>query len=274
MTSIYHHHHHQSIIFIIIKRISSNSTSQSFKSKSKSKSTSTSKYHLLNLIISTTLLLLTLNLNVNAQSQPLPCQRWAQQTTISTTTSSDFNFNNLNATLWIQGGQIKSSPDQTTHTWTNALLSLDLTKPWNAGSPALNLIIKDNSNPYSPPAVSLGSLWASNDGQSLYQWGGQFADNPSILPGPTNTYKFDLSLMTWNSINTNGESVLRASEGASALVPNLGSGSNHLAYYFGGHLDWASVPNWSNSTPRVFLDSIIELDLGSLSWKNYSSVSD
>lgn len=236
--------------------------------KSSFKSTTNSKLHHL-FIFSSLFTISTTFISVNSQSQPLPCQRWAQQTTISTTSTDP---NDLNATLWIQGGQIKTSPDQSTNTWTNALLSLDLTKPWNAGSPALNLIIKDSLNPYSPPAVSLGSLWSSNDGQSLYQWGGQFADNPYISPGPSNTFKFDTQSLTWNQINnTMGDQVLRASEGASALVPNLGSNSNHLAYYFGGHLDWASVPNWSNSTPRIFLDSIIEFDLGSLSWKNYSS---
>ncbi|KAH9807902.1 hypothetical protein DFH28DRAFT_1001077 [Melampsora americana] len=276
-------HHPQSFSFsfssILLINFIIHQIKTKFNSNSNSISISNSLYLFnLNLIKISTLLLLFNStsisiFNVNAQSQPLPCQRWAQQTTISITPNSNSNqFIHSNSTLWIQGGQIKSSPDQINHTWTNALLSLDLNTPWNAGSPHLNLIIKDNSNPYFPPSVSLGSLWSSNDGQSLYQWGGQFADNPIISPGPMNPFKFDLQSLTWSSINPKGDQVLRASEGASALVPNLKDPSkDHLGYYFGGHLDWASVPNWSNLTPRVFLDSILEFDLSSSSWKNYSS---
>jgi hypothetical protein len=210
--------------------------------------------------------------SINAQSQPLPCQRWAHQTTISSAQADSQSL--AHPTLWIQGGELKSAPDQVNNTWTNALLSLDLSTSWNAGSPALSLVEKDNSNPYSPPAVSLGALWASADGQQLYLWGGQFADNPAVNPGPMNTYLYSIPNRSWKSINTTGDSVLRPSEGASALVPGIGSNGSPMAYYFGGHLDWASVPGWSTSTPRVFLDSMVQLDLGSLSWTNYSSVSE
>lgn len=218
------------------------------------------------------LFLLTFFINLStlrAQSQPFPCQRWAQQTTISLLGS---DLSQPNATLWIQGGQVKSSPDQTTNTWTNALLALDLTRSWNAGSPSLTLVLKDNGNPYSPPAVSLGALWSSADGSKLYLWGGQFADNPYVSPGPMNTFEYNLLSNSWRSINTLGDSVLRTSEGAAAIVPDLGSNGSPAAFYFGGHLDWGSVQGWSTSTPRVFLNSIVQLDLGSLSWKNYTTV--
>lgn len=198
------------------------------------------------------------------QSQPLPCQRWAHQTTITSSPTTK-------PTLWIQGGQQKSSPDQATRTWTNALLSLDLASPWNAGSPALSLIEADNSDPYSPPAVSLGALWSSDDARHLYLWGGQFADNPDVKPGPIDTFSYDILNRSWSSVHTSGDRVLRPSEGASALVPSIAPNRAPMAYYFGGHLDWASVPGWSTSTPRVFLDSLVQLDLGSLSWTNYSS---
>ncbi|KAA1135319.1 hypothetical protein PGTUg99_009622 [Puccinia graminis f. sp. tritici] len=219
--------------------------------------------------ISICFLFLLILSSINAQSQPLPCQRWAHQTTISSAQAD--SQSPTHPTLWIQGGELKSAPDQINNTWTNALLSLDLSTSWNAGSPALSLVEKDNSNPYSPPAVSLGALWASADGQQLYLWGGQFADNPAVNPGPMNTYLYSIPNRSWKSINTTGDSVLRPSEGASALVPGIGSNGSPMAYYFGGHLDWASVAGWSTSTPRVFLDSMVQLDLGSLSWTNYSS---
>ncbi|KAI8447109.1 hypothetical protein BY996DRAFT_4593888 [Phakopsora pachyrhizi] len=207
--------------------------------------------------------------SVSSQSQPLPCQRWAQQTTVSSSGTTP-SSGPLNPTLWIQGGQLKTRPDQSSNTWTNALLSLDLSKPWNTGSPSLSLIRPDSGDPRSPPAVSLGALWSSADGQKLYLWGGQFSDNPTVTPGPMNMFEYDTRSGAWSTLSTSGDSVLRPSEGAGAVVPGIGTNSNSMAYYFGGHLDWASVPGWSNSTPRVFLDSLVQFDMGSLSWKNYS----
>lgn len=86
-----------------------------------------------------------------------------------------------------------------------------------------------------------------------------------------NTFVYNIPSRSWRSINTTGDTLLRPSEGASALVPGIGTNNAPMAYYFGGHLDWASVAGWSTSTPRVFLDSMVQLDLGSLSWTNYSS---
>ncbi|KAI8457855.1 hypothetical protein BY996DRAFT_6411333 [Phakopsora pachyrhizi] len=78
-------------------------------------------------------------------SQPLPCQRWAQQTTVSSSGATP-SLGTLNATLWIQDGQPKTMPNQSLNTWTNALLSLDLSKPWNTG-PSLSLIRPDSGDP-------------------------------------------------------------------------------------------------------------------------------
>lgn len=88
-----------------------------------------------------------------------------------------------------------------------------------------------------------------------------------------NTFAYNITARSWRPINTTGDNVLRASEGASAVVPGIGSNGAPMAFYFGGHLDWASVLGWSTETPRIFLDSMVQLDLGSLSWTNYSSFS-
>ena len=45
----------------------------------------------------------------------------------------------------------------------------------------------------------------------------------------------------------------RSSEGASTSVAGLGRG-----WYFGGHLDGYTTQGWSQSVPRVYLDSMIE----------------
>ncbi|KAI8446762.1 hypothetical protein BY996DRAFT_6422011 [Phakopsora pachyrhizi] len=83
--------------------------------------------------------------SISPQSQPLPCQRWAQQTTVSSSGATP-SLGTLNATLWIQDGQLKTRPNQSLNTWTNALLSLDLSKPWNTG-PSLSLIRPDSGDP-------------------------------------------------------------------------------------------------------------------------------
>lgn len=36
-------------------------------------------------------------------------------------------------------------------------------------------------------------------------------------------------------------------------VPELGR-----SWYFGGHVDWAILPGWSNQIPRVYLKSLLE----------------
>lgn len=50
-----------------------------------------------------------------------------------------------------------------------------------------------------------------------------------------------------------GQDVSCAAEGAGITVPGLGRG-----YYFGGHLDGYTTAGWSQSTPRVYLTSLLE----------------
>lgn len=55
------------------------------------------------------------------------------------------------------------------------------------------------------------------------------------------------------SAPSDNESVQRASEGAGVNVPSLGRG-----FYFGGHLDGYTTQGWSQSVPRVYLQSLLE----------------
>lgn len=137
-------------------------------------------------------------------------------------------------------------------------MTLDLTKSWDTSSPALRGIPR----PYGPPAVSLGYLW--NDYNSLYLYGGQFADNPYVEPVPFSTWKYSIESKTWTeypspktSAGKNSapgdQPVQRAAEGAGISVPELG-----LSWYFGGHLDLSTTPGWSNQIARVYLKSLLE----------------
>lgn len=115
--------------------------------------------------------------------------------------------------------------------------------------------------PSGPPAVSLGYLW--NDFDHLFLYGGEF-DFPSTNPAPVSTWMYDIASSTWTELkdpktsagqySDGGDApVQRAAEGAGVSVPELG-----LSWYFGGRVDWATTPGWSNQIPRVYLKSLLE----------------
>ncbi|KAK5628333.1 hypothetical protein RRF57_004048 [Xylaria bambusicola] len=173
------------------------------------------------------------------------CKRWAGQSAI------------LNGTLYYYGGRVTMDPDQTNNEWTNDFITIDLTKSWDISSPSM----RGMAQPSGPPAVSLGYLW--NDYDHLFLYGGQF-DFPSAEPLPVSTWMYDIKSSTWTAFkdpetsagqfsDAAGAPVQRAAEGAGVSVPELG-----LSWYFGGHLDWATTPGWSNQIPRVYLKSLLE----------------
>ncbi|KAL1847259.1 hypothetical protein Daus18300_013994 [Diaporthe australafricana] len=174
------------------------------------------------------------------------CAKWAMQSTI------------LNGTLYMYGGEAKTSLNQENDTWNNNLLALDLTSDWETSSPLLTGL----PQPSGPPAVALGALW--NDYTSLYVYGGEFADNPFQEPAQISTWQYQISSGTWtenadpktssgNNSASEGVAVQRAAEGAAVSVPELG-----LSWYFGGHLDLSTTPGWSIQTERVYLKSLLE----------------
>ena len=121
--------------------------------------------------------------------------------------------------------------------------------------------------PSGPPAVANGYLW--NDYNNLYLYGGEFADNQGgvgqyAAPAPLGTWQYSVKSRSWtefpNPVTSAGNysepanvPVQRAAEGAGLSVPELG-----LSWYFGGHLDLATTPGWSNQVARVYLKSLLE----------------
>lgn len=164
----------------------------------------------------------------------------------------------LNGTLYLYGGEAKTSVDQENNTWNNDFLTLDLTTSWDVSSPSLSGL----PQPSGPPAVALGYLW--NDYNNLYLYGGEFADNPYVEPAGIATWKYAVSSASWteytnlktsdgNSSDGGGIAVQRAAEGAGVSVPELG-----LSWYFGGHLDTSTTPGWSDQVTRVYLKTLLE----------------
>ena len=108
----------------------------------------------------------------------------------------------------------------------------------------------------------MGYLW--NDYGNLYLYGGQFADNPYAKPVRESVWRYSISGRSWSEIQDpktsdgkfaedGGQPVHRAAEGAGLSVPELG-----LSWYFGGHLDWGTTPDWSTQIDRVYLKSLLE----------------
>ncbi|KAK7755468.1 hypothetical protein SLS62_002397 [Diatrype stigma] len=188
------------------------------------------------------------NTHLPRQDSPTDvCARWAGQSAI------------LNGTMYIYGGRSKTSQDQTTDTWNNDFLTLDLTQSWDISAPLLSGL----PQPDGPPAVSLGYLW--NDYHRLFLYGGEFSDSPPATPAPPSTWQYDIASSTWTEFASPKTSagnysapadqpVQRAAEGAGLSVPELG-----VSWYFGGHLDAYTTPGWSaQDVPRVYLRSLLE----------------
>ncbi|KAF7884344.1 uncharacterized protein EAF02_004680 [Botrytis sinoallii] len=181
-----------------------------------------------------------------ADSPTSICTRWSHMTA------------NVNGTLYIYGGEATTKSGQTTDTWNNDFVTLDLTKSWQISSPILSGL----PQPSGPPAVAMGSLWHTYD--SLFLYGGEFSDSPQTSPASVATWKYDISSATWtefsnpqtsagNGSDTAPADVQRAAEGAGLSVPELGR-----SWYFGGHLDMYTTPGWSNQIARIYLKSLLE----------------
>lgn len=174
------------------------------------------------------------------------CTRWSHQSAI------------VNGTLYVYGGRATKDPGQTSNTWNNDLVTIDLTKTWQISSPTVNGL----AQPSGPPPVANGYLWNSYD--SLYLYGGEFSDTPATSPVPYSLWEYNIASSSWkehsnpqtskgNNSKADSQPVQESAEGAGFSVPELGR-----AWYFGGHLDGYTTAGWSQQTARVYLKSLIE----------------
>ncbi|KAF2196772.1 hypothetical protein GQ43DRAFT_444824 [Delitschia confertaspora ATCC 74209] len=190
------------------------------------------------------------------------CTRWSHQTAI------------VNGTLYIYGGRASTDPKQTSNTWNNDFLSIDLTKSWQISSPSLTGLPR----PSGPPKVSNGYLWNSHD--SLYLYGGEFSEDPEEKPSSNSMWEYNIAKKEWIEHQNpkssegvlsegDGQPIQRAAEGAGFSVSTLGRG-----WYFGGHLDFLTTEGWSNQVERVYLKSLLEFTFPGFSNSAVKSLSD
>ncbi|GAA5936076.1 uncharacterized protein JCM15063_002700 [Sporobolomyces koalae] len=203
------------------------------------------------------------------QQQPNPCYRWSGQMAIANSRGSSSA-----KSLFYYGGQAITSASASQGNWTNALVSIDLASDWPTGTPKISLVEAATDNYSSPPAVSLGALWPSADGKTLYQYGGQFSDSPAVPSVPAqNVVAYDIERASWSTIATTGDTVGRTAEGSTTYVPGLGENGENVGFYFSGHQDFLTTQGWSNQVARIYLNSMVQFDLGSKAMKNITSYS-
>src|SRR6202007_986502 len=128
------------------------------------------------------------------------CKRWSQQSAL------------VNGTLYLYGGQSSTTSDQTSNTWNNNFLALDLTRTWQISSPSLTGL----PQPSGPPPVANGYLWNSFD--ALYLYGGEFADNPVTSPVAFSLWEYNIQSSSWNSYDNPVTTAGQNSEPAGAAI--------------------------------------------------------
>lgn len=102
-------------------------------------------------------------------------------------------------------------------------------------------------------------------------YGGLFSDKPPTEPTDFSLWGYDVESGKWSDVTgetkvspeSGSKEIQRAAEGAGANVPG-----RSLGFYFGGHLDGYTTKGWSQSTPRVYLKSLLEFDMETKTFRN------
>ena len=158
------------------------------------------------------------------------CNRWSQQSAL------------VNGTIYLYGGRSTSSADQSSDTWNNDFLTIDITKSWDISKPAITRL----PQPSGPPPVANGYLWNSYD--TLYLYGGEYSDTPPATPSPYSLWQYNIASSKWtetqdpqtsagNNSDVGNQPVLGSAEGAGISVPEIGRG-----FHFAGHQDHFTTP--------------------------------
>lgn len=189
------------------------------------------------------------------------CNRWSQQSAL------------VNGTIYLYGGRATTTADQTSGTWNNDFLSIDVTKSWDISSP----VIAGLPQPSGPPPVANGYLWNSYD--TLYLYGGEYSSNPITTPSPYSLWQYNVASSTWtetqnpqtstgNNSDGGNQPVLGSAEGAGISVPEIGRG-----FYFAGHQDPYTTAGWSQEIYRIYLKSLLEFTFPGYSNSGVQSLS-
>ncbi|KAH6953724.1 hypothetical protein BKA56DRAFT_663646 [Ilyonectria sp. MPI-CAGE-AT-0026] len=178
-----------------------------------------------------------------AQNDPINnfCRRWAHQSAV------------VDRKLYIDGGLINY---QHSHdNLSNTFLAYNDLDSVSGGMPRLHADLKKND---TIPSVNGGILWEDSVNKRLYLYGGDYYETQ---PSDFTLYSYDILYDKWVSFGRPTEPINAASYGAGVSIPSRGE-----AYYYGGWLSNASVPDWTGP-PRAS-SGLIKYVMDSNSWSN------
>ncbi|KAK6503195.1 hypothetical protein TWF481_008225 [Arthrobotrys musiformis] len=115
-------------------------------------------------------------------------------------------------------------------------LSLDLSRNFDTDQPKLESIPVPLRG--GPPDVVNATLWLDKIRSRILLYGGAFLNTSGDVDTlPQAIWGYDLIQDSWSALTTNGDTVSRASSGASAFVDDIG-------YYRGGQQDAHTTPGY------------------------------
>ncbi|KAH7124849.1 hypothetical protein B0J13DRAFT_646745 [Dactylonectria estremocensis] len=189
-----------------------------------------------------------------AQHDPIKdfCRRWGHQSAV------------VDRRLYIDGGLVNYKPfTSSSQNLTNTFLAYNDLDSVTDGMPPLYANISKND---TIPSVNGGILWEDSVNKRLYLYGGEYYDTS---PAAFNLYSYDILYDEWVSFGppTGAGTINAVSYGAGVSIPSRGE-----AYYYGGWLSNASVPDWTGP-PRA-TNRLIKYTMDSNSWSNLTGPDD
>jgi hypothetical protein len=114
------------------------------------------------------------------------------------------------------------------------------------------------------PNVNGGILWGDDVNKRLYLFGGEYYQTP---PLDLALYSYDPINNYWTTFYDAPQTISGVSYGAGVSVSELGE-----AFYYGGWLSNASVPNWTG--PRMATTGLIHYEMDANRWENITGPDD
>ncbi|KAF3165455.1 hypothetical protein TWF225_001211 [Orbilia oligospora] len=182
------------------------------------------------------------------------CRRWAHSSVV------------FSETLYIYGGnarRVQSELGTRNLTINRDFFTLDLSEDFVvADTPFVGLPVP----PIPGPAKVLqGSFWVNEAESKFTFYGGSFSPNPqnrTDIVEPLSFWSYHPLTSTWGEEEARGNSVLRASRGASTYYKDIG-------YYRGGQVDNSTTPNWpGGDAGTVILSGMLKIDLATTTITN------
>ncbi|KAH7313854.1 hypothetical protein B0I35DRAFT_480501 [Stachybotrys elegans] len=190
-----------------------------------------------------------------AQHDPLEdfCRRWGHQSAV------------VDGKLYIDGGMVNYKPfTSRSQNLSNTFFAYsDIDTVSSEGMPPMYANLSKNA---TIPSVSGGILWEDSVNKRLYLYGGETYQTP---PSEFELFSYDILHNDWVSFGSpaGSEAIYSVSYGAGVSLPDRGE-----AYYYGGWLSNASVPDWSG--PPVATSRLIKYEMDTNSWSNITGPDD